>query len=362
GARPQFIKAAAVSRAIQQFNHGNQYNSITEKILHTGQHFDHNMSQVFFEQMQIPRPDYHLNVHSLSHSSMISQMMTGIEEILCKEQPDWILVYGDTNTTLAGALTAAQMQIPVAHIEAGLRSYNMEMPEEKNRILTDRISSILFCPTATAVNNLTKEGMSIPWKSSSNIIFPMIKQVGDVMYDCALFYQKYMQKPDFHIPSDFVLATVHRAENTDNSERLQQIILAFNEISQEKPVIVPLHPRTQKFINQLNIPIKFQILEPVGYLEMIFLLTNCNLVMTDSGGLQKEAYFFKKACIILREETEWIELVRYSNHKLVKSDADIILKNFHSIQKNPPQIKEQLYGNGQAASKIVQTLIEIEKS
>ncbi|MDA3813124.1 MAG: UDP-N-acetylglucosamine 2-epimerase (non-hydrolyzing), partial [Candidatus Cloacimonetes bacterium] len=297
GARPQFIKAAAVSREIAK--HGD----IEEIIIHTGQHFDANMSEIFFDQMQIPKPDYNLEINSLSHGAMTGRMIEKIEEVLLKEKPDWVLVYGDTNSTIAGSLAAKKLHIKVAHVEAGLRSFNRNMPEEINRILTDKISDLLLCPTDTAVQNLQNEGIG------KNSLAQIVK-CGDVMQDAAIFYSKKAQKPKMDLPKKFILATIHRAENTDDPKRLTSIFNALNKISHEIPIILPLHPRTKIKSKNLKFKIEnLQLVDPVGYLEMIYLLKNCSLVMTDSGGLQKEAFFFEKPCITLRDETEWIVLI-----------------------------------------------------
>lgn len=343
GARPQFIKAAAVSREIAR------HNDIQEVIVHTGQHFDANMSEIFFEQMQIPKPDYNLDINSLGHGAMTGQMLEKIEGVLLKEVPDWVLVYGDTNSTIAGALAAKKLNMKVAHIEAGLRSYNMQMPEEVNRILTDRISDVLFCPTQTAVDNLKNEGYD-------NIDCEVVNS-GDVMQDAAIFYQQYQRKPEFLSNEDaFVLCTIHRAENTDNIERLKSIITALNEISKEIDIVLPIHPRTRKILAENKIDVEFTMSDPVGYLEMVYLLKNCSLVMTDSGGLQKEAYFFKKQCITMRDETEWVELVENGFNVLVGADKNKIIDAYKNIDGMNQDFKVNLYGFGEASSLIVAEL------
>ncbi len=348
GARPQFIKAAALSREISKHNY------IKEIIVHTGQHFDKNMSDVFFEEMEIPKPNYNLNINSLSHGAMTGQMLEKIETILLKEKPDWVLVYGDTNSTIAGALAAQKIHIKVAHVEAGLRSFNMKMPEEINRILTDRISNILFCPTDTAIDNLQKEGYD-------NIDCKIVKS-GDVMQDTAIFYSKKEKKPLIKIPDEFILTTIHRAENTDNKERLINIMEALNEIALATPIILPLHPRTKNIIKNLKLRIEnLTITEPIGYLEMIYLLNRCKLVMTDSGGLQKEAFFFKKPCITLRDETEWVELVENEFNTIVGANKNLIIHTF-SNQKYDIDFDKNLYGKGQASLKIVNELINYKKT
>ncbi len=345
GARPQFVKAATISRVIKSRS------GIEEVIVHTGQHFDKNMSEVFFEEMEIPSPNYNLNIASLSHGAMTGKMLEGIEKIVLIEKPDWILVYGDTNSTLAGALAGSKLHIRVAHIEAGLRSYNMRMPEEVNRILTDRVSSALFCPSEIAFKNLMSEGYGD--------FDAHVYNSGDVMFDAALFYRERAKKPDWFdrvgVKHNFALATVHRAENTDNPERLIQIIRGLNEIHKKTPVICPLHPRTKKIIENLDIDLSIYTLDPVGYLEMVYLLKHCNFVLSDSGGVQKEAYFFKKSCLILRDETEWTELVSHGANKLVGADFDCIVEAGEEVPK-VLDFSKQFYGNGSAANYIVDAL------
>lgn len=342
GARPQFIKAAAVSREIAK------HSDIQELIIHTGQHFDANMSDIFFEEMSIPKPDYNLDINGLGHGAMTGQMLEKIEEVLIKEQPDWVLVYGDTNSTIAGALAAKKLHIKVAHVEAGLRSFNMAMPEEVNRILTDRISNILFCPTDAAIENLEKEGY--------NNIDIQIEKSGDVMQDAAMFYTKIAKAPNFDVPQEFVLATIHRAENTDDLNRLKAIFESYEEIATQLPIILPLHPRTANILQREGMHAKnVKIIEPVGYLEMVYLLEHCKLVMTDSGGLQKEAFFFKKPCITLRDETEWVELVHNGFNTIVGADKTKILSAFQN-QKYNLNFDINLYGNGSASGNIINAL------
>ena len=344
GARPQFIKAAAVSREIAK------HSNIQEIIIHTGQHFDANMSDIFFDEMSIPRPDYNLDINGLGHGAMTGQMLEKIEEVLIKEQPDWVLVYGDTNSTIAGALAAKKLHIKVAHVEAGLRSFNMAMPEEVNRILTDRISNILFCPTDAAIENLEKEGYS-------NIDIQIDKS-GDVMQDAAMFYTKIAKAPKFDIPNEFVLATIHRAENTDDLNRLKAIFESFEEIAKELPVILPIHPRTANILKKEGMSAaNVKIIEPVGYLEMVYLLEHCKLVMTDSGGLQKEAFFFQKPCITLRDETEWVELVGNGFNTIVGADKAKILTAFEK-QNYDLNYDINLYGNGIASANIISGLLD----
>jgi UDP-GlcNAc3NAcA epimerase len=359
GARPQFIKAGTLSREI--ISRKNAGTDICEVIVHTGQHYDSNMSDIFFEQMKIPMPNYFLHIGGGTHSSMTGQMMEKIEEVLFIEKPDWVLVYGDTNSTLAGALSASKLNIKIAHVEAGLRSFNMNMPEEVNRILTDRVSTILFCPTETAVNNLHSE--SFPFKVSDNNI-QRIVNVGDVMQDGAIFYKQFAQKPSFFDnnkidANDFVLCTIHRAENTSDPQKLKSIFESLNEIGLTKKVVLPLHPRTKKIIDDLSIPTSnILIIDPVGYLEMVWLIDNCAFVMTDSGGLQKEAYFFNKQCITLRDETEWVELVQCGANVLVGSNKNGIIDAFQIVSSSLNNIFNQdLYGNGEASRRIIDTLL-----
>jgi len=343
GARPQFIKAGSVSREIAK------HKEITEVIIHTGQHFDANMSDIFFNEMKIPKPDYNLNINGLGHGAMTGQMLEKIEEVLLKEKPDWVMVYGDTNSTLAGALAASKLHIKIVHIEAGLRSFNMHMPEEINRILTDRISNILFCPTDTAVQNLVNEGYD-------DLNINVVKS-GDVMQDGAMFYKDLAIKPKCDIQENYILCTIHRAENTDDEMRLRDIFEALNEIGSEQQIILPLHPRTQKIVEKLNISTdNLTIIEPIGYLEMVWLIDNCELVMTDSGGLQKEAFFFGKPCITLRDETEWVELVENGFNVLVGADGKKILESYRNQVFND-DFDIDLYGRGKASRAIMSELI-----
>lgn len=348
GARPQFVKAATLSR--QFLLHG-----VDEKIVHTGQHFDANMSDVFFTEMEIPKPAYNLDIHGVSHGAMTGRMLEGIEKILLDEKPDGVLVYGDTNSTLAGALAASKLHIPVVHVEAGLRSFNMRMPEEINRILTDRISTLLLCPTDTAVNNLKREGFE-------HFDIQIVKN-GDVMQDAALFYAaKAEEKSDIlkknNLPQ-FVLATIHRQENTDSPENLSGIVAALNEIHRHTPVVVPLHPRTRHILKEKNIVPEFKIIAPVGYFDMIMLLKNCELVITDSGGVQKEAFFFRKNCITMREETEWVELVENGFNILTGSNTANILDAYGRSIRKTPDFSMNLYGNGQAAERAVKEILKL---
>lgn len=344
GARPQFIKAAALSRTIKG------YNDIEEVIVHTGQHYDQNMSDIFFTEMNIPKPKYRLETGGKSHGAMTGQQLEEIEKVLLAEKPGVVLVYGDTNSTLAGALAAAKLQIPVAHVEAGLRSYNRAMPEEINRILTDQISSYLFVPTFGSKNNLLREGID---ESKIHV-------VGDIMFDATLFYISKSCKPSWFEKlnlSSFALCTVHRAENTDNPSKLSDIFegLSYTPI----PLILPLHPRTLSKIKDYNIqiPVNIHIVEPVGYLEMVWLEMNSEFIITDSGGVQKEAYFHGKQCITLREETEWVELVELGFNRLVGSNHSLIRDSL--IKPSSVEVNDKsIYGNGNTAQKIINILLK----
>lgn len=347
GARPQFVKAATLSR---QF----LLQGVSEKIIHTGQHFDSNMSDVFFEEMEIPKPAYNLDIHGVGHGAMTGRMLEGIEKILMEEKPDGVLVYGDTNSTLAGALAATKLHIPLVHVEAGLRSFNMVMPEEINRILTDRISNLLLCPTDTAIQNLKREGFE-------NFDAKVVKN-GDVMQDAALYYaQKAEEKSSILITkinlSKFVLATIHRQENTDTPENLKGIIEGLNAINKHFPVVVPLHPRTRNILQNQNITPQFTIIDPVGYFDMILLLKNCEMVVTDSGGVQKEAFFFGKHCITMREQTEWIELVENGFNILTGSSSEKIISAFQESLSKKSDFSMNLYGKGKAAEMAVKEII-----
>ncbi len=347
GARPQFVKAATVSRALTK-------SGIDEVIVHTGQHHDQNMSQVFFDEMEIPTPHYNLEIQGLNHGAMTGRMLEKIEEVLVKEKPDYVLVYGDTNSTLAGALAAIKLHIPVAHVEAGLRSFEMKMPEEVNRILTDRISKVLFCPTQTAINNLQNEGYK-------NIDCEIVL-AGDVMYDAVLHYRQKIKTHSTIIQKEnltdkpFVLVTIHRAENTNDPKRLTEICEALNEIQKEQQVVLPLHPRTKAYLKSQNLKLDAKVIDPVGYFDMLALLDHCSLVMTDSGGLQKEAYFFNKYCITLRDQTEWVELVEAGANSIVGADKSKILSAYRANKNLKLMNSKPLYGNGDAAEAIARYL------
>jgi len=343
GARPQFIKAAAVSRAFSKKD------LINEIIVHTGQHFDENMSKVFFDEMDIPEPKYRLAISSLNHGAMTGRMLEKIEEILLRESPDFVLVYGDTNSTIAGALAAAKLHIRIIHIEAGLRSYNMQMPEEVNRVITDRISSILFCPSQQSVTNLRNEGIS------ENVFVS-----GDVMHDASIYYQGLNRsriKKELNLNNEYILATIHRAENTDDKEKLSSIIAGLNKVNNHyMKVVMPLHPRTKAKVQEANIDIEFEVIEPVGYFDMIYLIENSNQVITDSGGLQKEAYFFKKNCVVIRPQTEWVELIDAGYNVLCSCVEDDI---YNGVVSPKLEICDNLiYGDNNSSERIANLLIE----
>ena len=354
GARPQFIKAGSINREVLRQQQAGA--NIQEVIVHTGQHYDANMSDVFFEEMQIPKPDYFLGIGGKTHGAMTGRMIEKIEETLITEKPDWVMVYGDTNSTLAGAIAASKLHIKIVHVEAGLRSFNMRMPEEVNRILTDRISSVLCCPTPAAVENLNNEGIH-KWNAGVKVCLS-----GDVMQDGALFYKEFAQAPvGLVVSSDFVLCTIHRAENTDDPKRLANIIAALNEIGQSKQVILPLHPRTKKILETGDYDTSnLTIIDPVGYLNMMWFIDHCSLVMTDSGGLQKEAFFFGKPCITLRNETEWVELVEGTFNVLVGADKEAIIGAFNAhVFSNDFNV--DLYGSGLASVKVIEAVMRYEK-
>jgi UDP-GlcNAc3NAcA epimerase len=348
GARPQFIKAAAVSRAIRENSSGR----IEEVIVHTGQHFDANMSDVFFEELDIPRPGHQLEISGGSHGAMTGRMLEAVEKVLMVERPDWVLIYGDTNSTLAGALAAAKLHIPVAHVEAGLRSFNMRMPEEVNRIVADRVSKLLLCPTEAAVQNLHAEG-----------IRDGVHNVGDVMYDVALFYRDKARQQSNVLqrlklePQQFALATCHRAENTDDPNRLNQILSALAQVADRLPVVLPLHPRTRKLVGDYgfsHLVSKLVITEPLPFLDMVALEQAARLILTDSGGVQKEAFFYGVPCITMRDETEWVETVDLGWNRLVGASRPTILAAVEEFDvTRPAKVMSSPYGAGNAAQKIL---------
>lgn len=416
GARPQFIKAAAVSRAIAKHNQNTLKESdrIQEIIVHTGQHYDHNMSEVFFKELEIPEPHLNLEVGSGSHGLQTGQMLIKIEEALIAEKPDWVLVYGDTNSTLAGALAAVKLHIPVAHVEAGLRSYNRIMPEEINRVVTDHVSTLLFCPTKTAVKNLEKEGIggdsslvgklassscqednnpsahkhfSLQTHQLTNLhsyelknspsdqhtnsptyqLQPKVALVGDVMFDSMLYNTELAIRQSKIIEAlklktkTYALATVHRPENTDDFDQLRSIFQAFEQISSDGlTVVVPLHPRTQKIISESDLPLKhLKIIEPVSYLDMLLLEKNAKLILTDSGGVQKEAFWMKVPCITLRNETEWIETVEEKWNTIAGANTVNIINSVLSIYS--PNSQKAVFGDGHSADMIIHFMTSLDE-
>jgi UDP-N-acetylglucosamine 2-epimerase len=361
GARPQFIKAAMVKRAIDDYNCKGYKPKIEDFLVHTGQHYDYGMSDVFFEEMSIPRATKNLNINACNHGEMTGRMLIALESELKSLRPDWVVVYGDTNSTLAAALSAAKLHIAVAHIEAGLRSYNRRMPEEINRVLTDHISNLLFAPTGTSVANLLQEGISTG-----------VSNVGDVMYDAYLLFQKMALDRstilgDLNLqPKSYVLATIHREGNTSDYNRLSSILRAFESIAREKDsIVIPLHPRTRSALNQFKIKITpnshIRFIEPVGYLDMIQLESNAKIIFTDSGGVQKEAYFAGVPCVTLRDETEWIETVENGVNFLVGADFNAIVEAYEKALAADVKLADGIYGDGHAAEKIVDALIEKTK-
>ncbi len=361
GARPQIIKAAALSRAIK--NHFSQ--KIQEIIVHTGQHYDDNMSAVFFEELSIPKPDYNLNVGSGKHGAQTARMIQGIEEILMEQKADALVVYGDTNSTLAGAIAASKIHIPIVHIEAGLRSFNKSMPEEINRIICDHVSTLLFSPTQAGYQNLINEGFKEFEEGPFSADRPKIYHCGDVMYDNSLHFSKLAKEKskvlrDHElIAGGFVLGTIHRDHNTDNPTRLTAIFEALLEIAQATQIVLPLHPRTKKMMKtvlseelylQIENNTNLKLIPPVSFLDMVLLEKSSQMIITDSGGVQKESYFFKKPCLILRPQTEWIEIVEAGTARICDADKDKILQNYQFFQENPPRQFESIFGDGNAAA------------
>ena len=354
GARPQFIKAAALSNAIESHNQVDGNKHIEEILVHTGQHFDANMSDVFFEELGIKKPKYNLSISGGNHGEMTGKMLIEVEKVLLEEKPDWVLIYGDTNSTLAGALAASKLHIKVAHVEAGLRSFNMKMPEEVNRILSDNVSSLLFCPTNVAVENLAKEGITNG-----------VCNVGDVMFDVTLHYQNIAKEKvtleQFDVSEKgYILSTVHRAENTNCPERLSNIIKALAEIAKTTDVVLPLHPRTRNIIESQGLEEQLgniKIIEPISYLEMLRLEMSAQLVLTDSGGVQKEAYFNYAPCVTMRDETEWVETIEIGANELVGADYGAIIAAVKRAQAKDISSLEQVYGDGKASQKIIDELL-----
>lgn len=371
GARPQIIKAAAFSRAIK-----NLYpKTVTEIILHTGQHYDANMSDVFIKQLGIPEPDYNLNTGSGKHGETTAKMISGIEEVLIREEVDGIVLYGDTNSTLAGAVAASKIHVPIIHIEAGLRSYNKSMPEELNRIMCDHASTFLFSPTPTGLVNLEKEGFNRDTKKPYSSDNPKIYQCGDLMYDNSLYFAKnlnneeeILSKYGVSVKENYILVTCHRPQNTDSKEALTSIFDALNTISKENDlkVVLPIHPRTKALMDK-NIDTevleavksneKFILGEPANFIEMIGLEKNCSMVISDSGGVQKEAFFFDKPAVIMRPETEWVEIVESGSAVLAGSDRDKIIASYKEL-KNKKLSFPSIFGDGRAAEFMIKEIVE----
>lgn len=371
GARPQIIKASAISRAIRK--HFSK--DISEIIIHTGQHYDKELSDIFFDELEIHKPHYNLGVGSAGHGKQTSMMITGIEEILLKEHPDCVILYGDTNSTLAGALAASKLHIPVIHIEAGLRSFNKTMPEELNRIMSDHSSSLLFAPTNAAFKNLMGEGFRPENSPPYTISNPKIYLSGDIMYDNTLFFADlaekkksgYLEKLSL-IRNNYVLVTIHRETNTDDIVRLKEILTSLKVLAEEKNIILvmPFHPRTinslktrlKDFYEELKNSPYVKIIPPVSFLEMILLEKNCRMIVTDSGGVQKESHFFKKPCIVLREETEWIELVNNGTAKLVGANRIMIRNEFLGFSDSKQVLDYPgFYGDGKTAEFILNEIL-----
>jgi len=365
GARPQIIKAAAISRAVQNVF----ADKIEERILHTGQHYDTNMSQVFFDELGIPQPHYNLGVGSGSHGAQTAKMIAGIEQVLMGEQLDGIILYGDTNSTLAGAVAASKLHVPVFHIEAGLRSFNMTMPEEINRIVCDQLSNICFAPTQTAVDNLRREGFM---DSPATFRYGRKRRIcncGDVMYDNSIYFASMARQhtailQDLGLtPGEYILATIHRDNNTDNPQRLNSILQALADISRQDhiPVVLPLHPRTRKILESNPASSEsakaILVVPPASFFEINMLEQNARIVMTDSGGVQKEAFFFEKPCVILRPETEWVEIVDHGAGIIADADYQQIISAYHRLVDHPVHFPK-LFGDAHAAEKILQTIID----
>ncbi len=369
GARPQIIKAAALSRVIS-----NNFQNIEEIIVHTGQHYDKNMSDVFFTELEIPKPQINLKVGSSSHGAQTALMIEKIEKVIQEYSPDAVVVYGDTNSTLATAIAASKLHIPIVHIESGLRSFNKKMPEEVNRILCDHVSTLLFSPTKSGFNNLLNEGFSKEYSNNASPDHPNIYHCGDVMYDNSLYFSKLSDENSDILEKlklrneKFILATVHRNDNTDSKIKLTDLFSTFLEITEihQLKIILPLHPRTSKMMEQLldsKLLKKIQesnlltIINPAGFLDMIALEKNAELIITDSGGVQKEAYFFKKPCIILRPQTEWVEIVETKSAVISDTNSKIILEATERFLSNPDLEFPEVFGNGNAASFIAQEML-----
>lgn len=369
GARPQIIKAAAISRAVQNVF----ADKIEERILHTGQHYDTNMSQVFFDELGIPQPHYNLGVGSGSHGAQTAKMIAGIEQVLMGEQFDGIILYGDTNSTLAGAVAASKLHVPVFHIEAGLRSFNMTMPEEINRIVCDQLSNICFAPTQTAVDNLRREGFMDSPATFRDGRKRRICNCGDVMYDNSIYFASMARQhtailQDLGLtPGEYILATIHRDNNTDSPQRLNSILQALADISRQDhiPVVLPLHPRTRKILESNPASSEsakaILVVPPASFFEINMLEQNARIVMTDSGGVQKEAFFFEKPCVILRPETEWVEIVDHGAGIIADADYNRILSSYRQLADHPVSFPH-LFGDAHAAEKILQTILDYFQS
>lgn len=371
GARPQIIKASAISRAIRL----NYSDRITEIIIHTGQHYDKELSGVFFDELEIHKPDYNLGVGSARHGRQTSMMITGIEDVLLKEKPDFVILYGDTNSTLAGALAASKLHFPVIHIEAGLRSFNKTMPEELNRIMSDHSSTLLFAPTNAAFKNLMREGFKPENSPPYTLDNPKIYLTGDIMYDNTLFFSELAEKKKPSFLSDlslerdkFILATIHREANTDDISRLDRLLKTLSTLAEEYSIkfVMPLHPRTinslktklSSLYNELTGSKYIKIIPPVSFLEMIMLEKSAKMIITDSGGVQKESHFFKKPCLVLRKETEWIELVKNGTAVLVDADQEKIRKEFEKFINNGSGLEYPgFYGDGKTAEFILSEIL-----
>lgn len=370
GARPQIIKAAAISRAIK-----NSFsNQIEEVIVHTGQHYDENMSAVFFDELEIPTEKYNLGVGSQTHSQQTAMMMTELEKVLLIEKPDAVVVYGDTNSTLAASITASKMFIPIVHIEAGLRSFNKKMPEEINRICCDHVSTLLFAPTNAAIKNLAKENFAINTRPPFTIDKPAVFHCGDVMFDNSIYFKGKAERNSTIVnqlgisKDNFVLVTIHRDSNTDNAANLTIIFKSILEIAEERQIdfVIPLHPRTRKmmesllnksFIKKMEDNKRIKIISPVSFLDMIALEASCKMIMTDSGGVQKESYFFNKPCIILRNETEWIELVKQGTAKICGANKTKIKNAFTYYDSKTDLAFPPIFGDGKAAEFICREIV-----
>jgi UDP-GlcNAc3NAcA epimerase len=349
GARPQFIKSATFS------NYLLKKNIINEVVVHTGQHFDSNMSDIFFKDLKIPKPKYFLNINSLTHGAMTGRMIEKIEEILFIEKPDWVLVYGDTNSTLAGALAAKKLNIKIAHIESGFRSFNCDMPEEINRILTDRMSNLLFCSTQNAYKNLINEGFN---NFNSKIV-----TCGDILLESSLFYSNFEIKPDFTFHKDFALVTIHREENTNDKDIISKIMYNLEILSKSIEIIFPIHPRTKNLLNSINYNFSnssINFSKPLSYLEILYLLKRSKIVVTDSGGLQKEAYFFQKPCLIIRNETEYIELINEGSNILLKSNFSLISKLALDLMTKNIDYRKNIFGTGNSSEIIYNEIINYD--